>query len=130
MAKLAGLKKVAPEKPVETAEVKQEVTPEVKASGLTSKLKNLKKEPVEGEVKASTSTKDSLFTEEGYVKLLSDGEFHTIRGMLDHFKLPHTSGGRERFRRANAKLTETGEYKIEANSVDGAKAFKLVKVVK
>lgn len=124
------------------ASVTKEVVPETKLSKL-SKLKNFKNDaasatgissvtesiPGTGVPKATTEKELKPlgeFSEEAYLKLLSDGQPHLINDMLSHFKLPHTSGGRERFRSTNRKLEKTGKYLVEGKHVDGkGKAFQL-----
>jgi hypothetical protein len=132
MSKLKGLKKVSEEKAeLKTADIpKVENKSTVEEKKPTAKLKNLKETPVAESGDQSKETKkksNDTFTEEEYLKILSDGNFHKIRDLLDHFGLPHSSGGRERFRRANAKIITAGTHDVVSEMIDGAKSFKLIK---
>jgi|SRR5690606_3155004 len=128
MSKLKGLKKVQ-----ETVDQPEQETTEQVSKPSLSKLKSLKQDTQTTEKSESKgSVKTSTFDYDAYVKLLGDGEFHKIRDVLDHFQLPHTSGGREKLRRSNATIVEksNGTLIVESAMVDGAKAFRIVEVAK
>lgn len=75
--------------------------------------------------KVSESLKNSTFTEEAYIKILSDGKAHKIQDLLKIFNLPNSSSGREKFRTVNRKIVDTGKFQIEKVNEGGA-CFKLV----
>lgn len=72
----------------------------------TPSVKDLK--PAKTEEKTPRVSKRQLSEEdfEQYVKILSDGQPHKIKDLLDTFKLPHTNAGRERLRAANRRINK------------------------
>jgi hypothetical protein len=103
---------------VAKTETPSETKPEVKSEA---------KSDTAATVKKAKKGFDEAKLEE-YVKILSDGNAHSIHGLLDHFKLDHTSSGREVLRTANRTINQTGKFKIETMFVDSKKANKLVKL--
>jgi hypothetical protein len=65
-----------------------------------------------------------------YLEEMQDGQPHKIQDLLKKFNLPNTSGGREKLRKANRQIEESGAGHIETPTTDGGKAFKLVLVEK
>jgi hypothetical protein len=107
-------------KPVSAPQTKtvpelKEVKQEEKATPVVKELKTPKK-------KAGFSTEQN--TE--YIKILADGKPHSIKSLLDHFKLDHTAAGREKLRTANRTINESGKFTVIGVQVEGGgKHFQL-----